>query len=854
MFRFSLDPNGTPSSRLKRYFNRFRLLIIFFVLLLTAVPNTAQTKRLVIIKCDGLPSDLVDRFVKERDPESGKSSLPWIDHIFYQRGARLANFYVRGMSLSAPSWSLLETGQHLQIKGNVEFDRYTLHPYDYLNFIPFYVAGINGSRIDMPAVEVLDSLGIPIISDAYPHDQRYVALSLYVRGARYSTLQGSLEGRFLKSPKDLLDEWTMGFELRHAITDQLLRELMNKLTDPNTHYLDLYLGDFDHIAHHNNDAQSQLAVLKQMDAVIGQVWTGITKSPLADQTAMVLVSDHGFNSDEKLYSQGFNIVKFLGSREGGGHHVITKRRLLMDYAIKGVNPLVPLVTTTTEQSFYLKGQSTSYPTAVLDFDGNERASLHFRNSDLNELHIMLQQLQIKDLPSNIRTAVTKEFFATLDRRRSAWTKSLDDLNTELVVLRRKIAEQRKLWEAQPKKLSKEELRLGKDEEVKRVFVRLDRYEEQNRDYTEYATALQNLLALTPAQFDPDKIKIEDVIPKTSMGDRNSIYQLQNYVVGIADTGLALNSDETLNTERSFIRVNYFSLLHNVTVRNVQRGFSNHPIDLIATRLDSNLVSQQLNETELSDDAVWVHDGAKQALIVFRASPSGVLNIRYQPINNLTQDGDGKVHFELIDWQPNLPLHIFEDANLSIPTANRSEWLSKWHTETEWLEALHRTVYSNGLIGLNEELARHPIEQLATTDPNLTEDQRVMRRFQKHQRELCEPELLLVANNHWNFDVRGFNPGGNHGSFFRISTHSVFMVAGGQNTGIAQGQTIDQPYDSLSFVPTLLALTGELRDDSNPVPILWEKGFRRFPGPIVKELLPGHRDDQKTTVSGANTSP
>jgi hypothetical protein len=63
------------------------------------------------------------------------------------------------MSLSAPSWSLLDTGQHLQLKGNVEFDRYTLHSYDYLNFIPLYVAnGIKGSRIDMPAVEVLDAL------------------------------------------------------------------------------------------------------------------------------------------------------------------------------------------------------------------------------------------------------------------------------------------------------------------------------------------------------------------------------------------------------------------------------------------------------------------------------------------------------------------------------------------------------------------------------------------------------------------------------------------------------------------------------------------------------------------------
>jgi len=142
--------------------------------LLCSASSFAQTKRLVIIKCDGLPYDLVDRLVKQRDPQSGKSVLPWIDHIFYQGGARLSNFYVRGMSLSAPSWSILETGQHLQIKGNVEFDRYTLHSYDYLNFLPLYLAGITGSRVDMRAVEVLDSLGVPLLADAYPHNQRYL--------------------------------------------------------------------------------------------------------------------------------------------------------------------------------------------------------------------------------------------------------------------------------------------------------------------------------------------------------------------------------------------------------------------------------------------------------------------------------------------------------------------------------------------------------------------------------------------------------------------------------------------------------------------------------------------------------
>ena len=112
-------------------------------------------------------------------------------------------------------------------------------------------------------------------------------------------------------------------------------------------------------------------------------------------------------------------------------------------------------------------------------------------------------------------------------------------------------------------------------------------------------------------------------------------------------------------------------------------------------------------------------------------------------------------------------------------------------------------------------------------------------------------MLIVANDHWNFDVRGFNPGGNHGSFFRISTHSIFMLAGGAKTNLPQGFVVEAPYDSLSFVPTLLAITGNLRDDSNPVQELWEKGFRTFPGPVVKELLPGWNDKQKSTANGLN---
>src|SRR5262245_27282897 len=416
----------------------------------------APAKRVVILKVDGLPYDTVDRFVRERDPQSGKSKLPWFDYIFYQNGTRLTNFYVRGMSLSGPSWSLLDTGQHLQIKGNVEFDRYIFHTYDYLNFVPFYFKQAYRGNVDMPGTEVIDSLGLHLLMDAYDNYQRLPGSQLYGRGARLATLQRAGQAEFGKNPIQLAEEFIVGLDLRNAVFSQYERELIDAFSDPRVQYLDLYDMSFDHVAHHTNDDASQLQVLRELDARIGLIWTGIQKSPLASETIFMVVSDHGFNSDPKVLSQGFNLVKLLGRREGGGHHVITKRRLMLDYAIKGINPFVPPIITTTSETYYLKGQSTDYPTALLDFDGNERAGLHLRNSDLNQLHILLQQLQRKDLSSELRTAATNTFFGILSRDRAQWVPELDQLEKEIGALHRAIEAESGRCQTQPKKFTPED--------------------------------------------------------------------------------------------------------------------------------------------------------------------------------------------------------------------------------------------------------------------------------------------------------------------------------------------------------------------------------------------------------------
>lgn len=816
--------------------------IVLLVLLVCSLPavTLAQTRRVVAVQCDGLPYDVVDRFVKERDPRTGKSQLPWFDYIFYHRGTRLANFYVRGMSLSSPSWSLLATGQHLQIKGNVEFDRYTLQTYDYLNFIPFYVETTAGRRVDMQGVEVLDSLGIPLLPDAFPHDERHATFSLFQRGPRYVTFQRALENRFKKAPKDLFDEWTMaGLGLRSSVPDQLLRELIESIENPRFRYLELVTTDFDHAAHHNNDRESHLAVLKELDAKLGQIWTAIQKSPLATETTLIVVSDHGFNTDERVYSQGFNLVKLFGSPAGGGHHVITKRRLLLDYSIKGINPFAQDITTTTRDTYYLKGQSDDYPTAMLDFDGNERSSVQFRDSSLNLLQIILQQLQLPTISPPVRRALTDQFFKTLEGRRAEWQQNLNELNEELGALRQAIERQRVLCATQPKKFTKEDTAAGRDDAAKRVCVWQDIWTGQDRGYSEYARTVANLLALRKENFNPARLKVDDLIARHAMGEHNTVYELQNYVAGIAPGGVVLKADGSLDLEKSFVYIDYFSLLHDVTVRNnVQAGVTNHPVDLLAVRIPASLVKPLIKEVDISPDVVWVSASSEQqALILSREDAGGQLSFRYLPIKHLTEDETGQLHFEPVPWRPGLPLQIFEDPQLQVPDQNHERWLSEWHTDLEWLQALHRTRYSNGLIGLHEELARHQVGRLVVDEAGISTNEELLRRLLRRQRENIEADLLVVAKDHWNFDVRGFNPGGNHGSFFRISTHSTFMLAGGDKTSIPRAVVVEAPYDSLSYVPTVLALTGNLRDDNNPIPVLWDKGFRRFPGRPVKEVLP-----------------
>ncbi len=384
---------------------------------------------------------------------------------------------------------------------------------------------------DMPGVKVLDDQKIPLLIDHFPYPAIYQSFQLYQRGVRWQTLQNALPHRFSRGFRELLDEWTIGFELGSSVEEQSERELIAKLSDPAVQYLDYFTGDFDHEAHAASDLVSQRLALQRIDALIGRVWTAIQASALANQTVLVAVSDHGMNTQPGLYSQGYDLLHFFNSRAGGAHHVLTNRHPLDEFKLRGLNPFVSEVVTQSDESLYLKGEADDYPTALLDLDGNERASVYLRNSTFNTLHILVKEINRSGMDPAIRHAAIAAFVRVVGAHRKEWQMTLQQVSEELGAVRRAMEQQRARVEAEPKKWTPEQRDAGLDKVARRMAVQLDSWRDQERTYSAYARTLSKLLTADPDEFDRHRLSAADLMPKRAMGDPNSADDLQNYVVG-----------------------------------------------------------------------------------------------------------------------------------------------------------------------------------------------------------------------------------------------------------------------------------------------------------------------------------
>jgi hypothetical protein len=241
---------------------------------------------------------------------------------------------------------------------------------------------------------------------------------------------------------------------------------------------------------------------------------------------------------------------------------------------------------------------------------------------------------------------------------------------------------------------------------------------------------------------------------------------------------------------------------------MQPGVTNAPVDFTAVRIPCRAIVSNADAAQ-ADTCVWL-DGNQdtQALVLGRAGSDGGLVLKYLPNRRFAEDAQGAIHFSATGWRAGLPLKFFEDERFAVPGNERAAWLDGWHGELEWLRATHRTTYSNAIIGIHEHFHRPSCRRSTApprrgshqAPPNEAAGDRRARHRGARQQSL-ELRRARVQSR------------GNHGSFLRVSTHATLMLAGGERTGIPQGLDVQEPYDTLSFIPTVFALTGQLDEQA-----------------------------------------
>ena len=845
---------------------------------LGAAPTTlapALEPRLVVIKVDGLPQSAVDKYVARIDHRTGRSALPWIRHLFYDSGIRVANFYSRGISLSEPSWAIIDTGQHSIIKGNFEVDRSTGDSIDHLSFVGFYADSVRSRRVFPSGVEALDAARTPLTSDAWRFEDRDTGIQLLRRGTRwFDLLKVGVDPARSGSIGERIGDLIVGVnevEVWSRIAEQ---SFLKALLDPRIRYADLYWPYIDEAIHDDNSEASVLGALVKFDRMLGRAQQAIAQSGTADRTVLVVVSDHGATYDsEGLYSQGVNLISYLERPEFGAHHTISRGGPLANYELKG-SAFQPFASgaalSSSRHSAYLADRPDQV-TCAIDYDGNERAQIHFRDPDLNRLQILWRSIRHGRLDDSRRATAARGALAILERRRAGWQLEASELAEEVGALERRASA-----------LRFEQLRLdtaiarGKKEKAdrnatprpalapfagasalncrdphedigkraKELVAELYRVE---RLRLEYAAQRDRLLArvriTTPEAF----AAASDVslFGLRELGRHLSAVDLMAYPVGLRD--LVVDASGAFDEQASFATVNYLERFSGIRVRNSTRAeLGAAPVSWLAAELPvpATLAAIASHGGDVDLAAAWTRaflvyaDSDRQLLMLYRMKGETVLAVTLIPIANLAVDSaTGACAFEQASWRPGLPFALFEDPYLDTSGLERAAWLSAPHSIAEWRDAAHRTAEGLAVAGLTEVYStayRQTFDELIAraTDP----DARLLLRFERRRRDGVATDLFLHASPMWNFDLKDFNAGGNHGGFARESMHTVFWMRGGPATRLKVGPAvIDRPYDGLDVAPTLFEVAGQttggtLTDD------LRRGGYRDFPGRIVTEAF------------------
>src|SRR5581483_1360455 len=134
----------------------------------------------------------------------------------------------------------------------------------------------------------------------------------------------------------------------------------------------------------------------------------------------------------------------------------------------------------------------------------------------------------------------------------------------------------------PRNTTRQEREAGEDKARRRLRRELQDWQNEESGYKEYVSHLRALLEFKPDEMRPFMGNISTLIPEMSLGNNNTLADIQHYVAGPSPAGLELDRQGHLDDEQSFRYVDYFSLLTKQRARNnPQNQLSSKPIDFIA---------------------------------------------------------------------------------------------------------------------------------------------------------------------------------------------------------------------------------------------------------------------------------
>ncbi len=831
----------------------------------------ASTIRLVILKFDGLPPDLVDRYVHVEDPRTGRSVLPWIDRLFYRDGIRFSNFFARGASLSEPSWAILDTGRHGVIKGNFEADRNTGSVNYYLDFVSYYADAARSHRVYPQAVESLDAAGIPLLSDAFRFEQRDTGIQLVRRGTKFNDFLQIGLNPFRGPVKERLGDLLVGVNFHRAYDDTTRAALLKALHDPTIRYVDFYSANVDEVIHDDNSETGVLAALREADRTIGQAYSAIVESGTENRTVFAVVSDHGLTFDlNGRYSQGVNLVSYLCRPELGANTVLAHDVPRANYTLNRsiFKPWVDTSAITVPPKSLLPKRSDRV-TCIIDYDGNERAQMQFRSPDLNRLELLVDAMRHGGLDQARRQACARAAMDIVRAQSAKWLDEAAQVRAELAATRRlaesyereladvdaQVAARRSAAEVSSAPLPSGPLLRAyggrsminatdywtdldqRRKELHALVWRLHSYLDQ---YTEVADALA-LRAHSNSAEDLVNAATDKLFGPFDLGDRPTAGDLMHYPIGLRE--ITLDGAGNLDASASFMEINYLAGFTSLRVKNATRpDLAAAPVAFCATRIPCpsavhTAIEQGIvtpNEATSIDRAYLVYGDASSQLILFVRSDHSILA---SPVASFDATaGSDHVTFQRAGWRPGLPFGLFEDPDLQTD-GDRTDWLRSFHGDRAWLSATYRTATGLGVNNLVEVLGD---DYHASFDEGMardaTEDLRLLRRLELRRRDAMQADLFVHAAPHWNFDVKDFNPGGNHGGFGHQSMKAVFWMNGGSATHAAAGPlVVTDALDGLDFAPTVFEAAG-VTEAGHFSTELERGGFRTFPGRIATEAI------------------